>query len=540
MNIRTTSLAAALVAALCVQSHAAEPARLATHPATLRALARVKADPMLALAGPRDGFIARDVIVDRNGDQHVRFDRTYDGLRVIGGDTVVHTAVGGGSGVSLTLARPLRLSTLPRLPSDEAIVRAGMEFGTGFEGLPKAELVVYARGEGEPRLAWEVLYAGTRADHAPTRMRYYVDADSGAILAHWDTVETSTATTGSGHTLQSGTVPLGTQMNARGWFELKDPTRGGSWTADMGNGVRGNGTGTGILFVDADDTWGNYARSDRASVAADAHYGIARTWDYYKTVHGRNGIADDGVGALARVHYAVNFSNAFWMDDCFCMTFGDGDGVTTNPFTAIDVTGHEMSHGVTSHTANLAYEGESGGLNEATSDMMGTMVEWFANNPQNPPNYLIGEKLYVANNGGDISYALRSMFKPSLDGVSPDCYPTDPDYLAFFRNGLDVHYVSGVANHFFYLLAEGSVPPPTNNFGVTPADLVCQGPTNLKGIGRTQASKIWYRALTVYMTSNTNYHGARAATLKAATDLYGAGSPQYKAVNAAWRALNLP
>jgi Zn-dependent metalloprotease len=531
MTIRMKILVPALLAALCVPAHAVEIHAVAA----ARALARVQADPMLAHAGANDGFVTRDVIVDRNGDQHVRFDRTYRGLRVIGGDLVVHTAVGGVSGVSMTLVKPIELSIVPTLPSQEAIVRAGVEFGSGFEGLPTANLVVYAR-HGDQRLAWEVLFSGTRADRTPTRMRYYVDANTGAILAHWDTIETDVPVVGTGHTLQSGSVQLGTQKNSRGYFEMKDPTRGGSWTSDMGNGARGNGTGTGIEFVDADDVWGNFAKTDRASVAADAHFGIGQTWDYYKNVHGRLGVANDGVGALARVHYLQNYANAFWSDDCFCMTFGDGDGVTTNPFTAIDVTGHEMSHGVTSHTANLDYEGESGGLNEANSDMMGTMVEYYANNPANPPNYLIGEKLFIDNPG---TYALRSMFKPSLDGISPDCYPTDPDYLAFFKNGLDVHYVSGVANHFYYLLAEGSVVPATNGFGLTPSDLICRGPSTLKGIGRDAASKIWFRALTVYMTSGTDYHAARAATLSAATDLYGATSRQYRAVVAAWYAVRV-
>ena len=531
MTIRTKLLLPALLGALTLHAHAAD-----THAVAARALARVKADPVLAFAGANDGFVTRDVIVDPNGDQHVRFDRTYRGLRVIGGDTVVHTAAGGYSGVSMTLARPIDLSIVPVLPSREAIVRAGVAFGTGFEGLPTASLVVYARGKNAPRLAWEVLFSGTRADRMPTRTRWYVDANTGAILAHWDTIESGVPTAGTGHTLQSGTVQIGTQKNTRGYYEMIDPSRGGNWTTDMGNGARGNGTGTGILFLDADNTWGNFAKNDRASVAADAHYGIGQTWDYYLHVHHRKGVANDGVGALARVHYQQNFANAFWNDDCFCMTFGDGDGVTTNPFTALDVTGHEMSHGVTSHTANLDYIGESGGLNEANSDMMGTMVEWYANNPENPPNYLIGEKLFIDNPG---TYALRSMFKPSLDGISPDCYPTDPDYLAFFKNGLDVHYVSGVANHFFYLLAEGSVVPATNGFGLTPADLVCRGPTNLVGVGRDAASKIWYRALTVYMTSGTDYHGARLATLRAAKDLYGGTSTQYKAVNVAWRALNV-
>jgi Zn-dependent metalloprotease len=227
------------------------------------------------------------------------------------------------------------------------------------------------------------------------------------------------------------------------------------------------------------------------------------------------------------------------------MTFGDGDnGVTANPLIALDVAGHEMSHGVTSRSADLIYDGESGGLNEASSDIMGTMVEYYANNPNDPGDYMIGEKVYPNNPG---YLALRYMFKPSLDGTSPS--NTSADCYSAGVGGLDVHYSSGVANHFYYLLAEGAVVPtafgPDSRFEadtgieLTNGSLVCNGNTSIVGIGRDAASKIWYRALTVYMTSNTDYAGARVATLQAAADLYGPGSGQANAVAAAWDAVNV-
>jgi Zn-dependent metalloprotease len=255
------------------------------------------------------------------------------------------------------------------------------------------------------------------------------------------------------------------------------------------------------------------------------------TWDYYKNVHGRNGIDGAGKTTYSRVHYGKNYSNAFWDDGCFCMTYGDGNGSSLLPLVALDVAGHEMSHGVTANSAKLIYSGESGGLNEGNSDIFGTMVEFYANNPKQSPNYLIGERLYTVNNGKPTpTTALRYMFKPSLDGISPDCYSAG-------IGNLDVHYSSGVANHFFYLLAEGAVVPA--GFNLTPSQLVCNGNTAAGGIGRDAAQKIWYRALTVYMTSNTNYAAARAAVLSAAADLYGNGSPQYNAAAAAWSAVSV-
>jgi Zn-dependent metalloprotease len=387
-----------------------------------------------------------------------------------------------------------------------------------------------------------VVFNGIKADQTPTEMHYFVDARSGKILDQWDTVQTArpgpgggssctaTAKVGSGMSLTEGTVAIDTSL-CNGTYQMVDLTRGGGATHNMAMKT----SGMGALYTDSDNMWGTGLLSNAQTVAVDAHYGVATTWDYYKNVHGRNGIANDGMGAVSRVHYGRNYANAFWSNSCFCMTFGDGDnGASILPLVAIDVAGHEMSHGVTSRSANLTYSGESGGLNEATSDIMGTMVEYYADNSNDPGDYVIGEELFP--NNAAMSNAIRWMFKPSLDGASPDCYSSG-------IGGIDVHYSSGVANHFYYLLAEGAVVPAGFGSGtwanLTTASMVCNGNTAITGIGRDAASKIWYRALTVYMTSNTNYAGARAATLSAAADLYGNGTANYNAVAAAWSAVGV-
>ncbi|MCG6573018.1 peptidase M4 family protein, partial [Acinetobacter baumannii] len=179
----------------------------------------------------------------------------------------------------------------------------------------------------------------------------------------------------------------------------------------------------GTLVTDADNAWGNGANSDTVTAAVDAHYGVALTWNYYRPPHARSGIANDGAGARSRVHYGGRYNNAFWQDSCFCMIFGDGDSSSFMPLMSVDVAGHEMTHGVTNRTARLVYSGKSGGLNEATSDIMGAMVECSAANSAEPGNYLIGEKIIHNNSTGTL--ALRYMFKPSLDGDSPDCYSSN-------------------------------------------------------------------------------------------------------------------
>ena len=488
-----------------------------------------------------DSFVARDVVVDADGTEHVRFERSYQGLPVIGGDFVLQSRNGKVGKVSQTLKTSARPGLAGRISGDQAIVEAGARFGSTFIGAPSSRKVVYAHNTS-PVLAYEVVFNGVKADQTPTEMHYFVDAGNGKILNQWDAIHTArpgpggsactgTTATGTGMSLMVGSVVLNTTKCSATSHEMRDPTRGGGYVTNMAMKTSGSGT----VFSDADNAWGNGLTSNSQTVAVDAQFGIAKTWDYYKTVHGRNGIANDGRGAFSRVHYGRNYANAFWSDACFCMTFGDGDnGASIYPLVSIDVAGHEMSHGVTSRTANLVYSGESGGLNEATSDIFGAMVEYYANTAADPVDYVIGEELFP--NNANMSNAIRWMFKPSLDGVSYDCYA--PGF-----GSDDVHFTSGPANRFFYLLAEGAVVPAGFGAGswanLSASSLVCNGNTALAGIGRDAAGKIWYRALTVYMTSGTDYAGARAATLSAASDLHGAGSAQVNAVAAAWSAVSV-
>ncbi|WP_420823933.1 M4 family metallopeptidase [Streptomyces roseifaciens] len=314
-----------------------------------------------------------------------------------------------------------------------------------------------------------------------------------------------------------GTVTLDTTRNTTtGLYELDDPRRGNHRTYDMKGATSGNGT----LFTDADNVW---CEGGRQSAGVDAHYVQAVVWDYYLGTHGRKGVHGDGRGTCSRVHYGNNYANAFWDSGSGCMTYGDGAGNGRTVIT-IETGAHEMTHGVTAATANLTYSGESGGLNEATSTIFAAAAEFFANNPADPGDYLTGERTDVSG-----TTATGWMDKPSKDGRSKDYwYPG--------IGGIDVHYSSGPANHFFYLLAEGSGPKVVNG---VPYDSPTYDGKPVKGIGRSAAERIWYRALTTRMTSNTDYAAARGATLRAAADLHGASSNEYATVAAAWAAVNV-
>ena len=472
------------------------------------------AHPKIFRESSDDAFASRGpAVLDSDGASHVRYNRTYRGLPVLGGDVVVHLdRAGAYDGSSLTLQRPLNLATAAKV-SEAAATRTAQRSFHGTLDSSAARHVVDALGS-TPTNAWEVTLTGVRTDQTPSVLHVVVDATSGKVLSSADEVETAT---GTGNSEYSGSVSIGTSGSS-GAYTMSDATRGGNYTTDL----RGATSGSGTTFTDADNVWGNGSTSDRATAGVDAHYGAQETWDFYKNVLGRNGVFNNGTGVRSRVHYGNAYDNAFW--DGTQMTYGDGAS-NTHPLTELDVAGHEMSHGVTENTANLSYTGESGGLNESTSDIFGTAVEFYANNPTDVGDYLIGEKININGDGTPLRY----MDKPSKDGGSADCWYSGV-------GNLDVHYSSGPGNHVFYLMSEGSGAKTIN--GVSYNSPTCNGAT-VTGIGRDAATKIWYRALSVYMTSNTNYAGARTAAVKAATDLYGATSSQCAGVAAAFSAISV-
>ncbi|NMM24209.1 MAG: M4 family metallopeptidase, partial [Phycicoccus sp.] len=363
-----------------------------------------------------------------------------------------------------------------------------------------------------PKLAYDVLTEGMRADQTPSRLHTIVDATVGAILESFDEVEN-----GTGNGIFVGTVTIGTTAGTS--WSMRDAV--GNYTTDLNGST--SSTAAGTTFTDADDIWGNGTVSDRASAGVDAHYGAGKTFDYFKNIQGRNGIWNTGVGARSRVHYGTNYVNAFW--DGTQMTYGDGAG-NTHPLVELDVAGHEMSHGVTENTAKLAYTGDAGGLNEATSDIFGTAVEWYANNASDTPDYLIGEEININGNGTPLRY----MDQPSKDGRSANCWSSS-------LKRLDPHYSSGPLNHWFYLASEGSGAKVLN--GVSYNSPTCNAST-VTPIGRAAAEKIWYRALSTYLTSRSTYAAAREGAIKSAKDLYGAGSSQCTGTAAAFSAIAVP
>jgi Zn-dependent metalloprotease len=504
--------------------------------------------------GAEAGYAFKGHHADALGEDHVRLHQTYRGVPVLEGEVVVHFRNGRVRAVTDDLTRGLALSVTPSLGSAEALAAAHAALAPrgAYAREPKAELVVAGVEAGRSGHLRQVLAYHVHAEledgPGETRhMDYLVDAHTGEVLEGWDTLHTAGAT-GTGKSQWYGTVSLATNSIAGG-YELRDTTRGtgGTFGGNATTNLQNSTSGTGAVFTDADDAWGDGLQyngtpgtgANAQTAGVDGHRGMQATWDFYGRVFGRNGIDDAGTATFSRMHYSSQYDNAFWSDSCFCMTYGDGATGGSVGEADLDTAGHEMSHGVCAATANLAYRKESGGLNEANSDILGTLVEFYTLNggtgsviPSTPGSGPITANYKLFENSWGHPFpneALRWMYKPSRDGVSPDFYSRT-------LGRLDVHYSSGVANHFFFLLAHGSqVDALCDNI----ASPMTNGVASITGLGNDKAGRIWYRALTVYMTKRTDYAGARIATLAAAADLFGAGSAEQATVDTAWKAVNV-
>ncbi|GGO48532.1 peptidase [Streptomyces daqingensis] len=460
--------------------------------------------------GSKEELRVKDVVKNKDGATHVRYARTFDGMPVLGGDMVVHkTKSGKHTGVTKSTKADIAVSTKG--------VKASAKPATPKAKGSKAPRQVVFALTGKPVLAWETVEGGLQKSGAPNQLHVITDAKTGKKIFEFQGVHEAD---GTGASMYSGEVKL-TTGGSDGAFTLSDETRGGSKTTNLENGESGDGKD----FTDEDNKWGTGKADDPQTAAVDAHYGAQQTWDFYKDVFKREGIAGDGKGAPSRVHYGDNYVNAFWDDSCFCMTYGDGEG-NKAPLTSLDVAAHEMTHGVTSTTAGLIYAGESGGLNEATSDIFAAATEFHApENQEDVADFLVGEEIDINGDGTPLRY----MDKPSQDGNSLDEWSDQ-------AGDVDVHYSSGIANHWFFLMSMGSGKSEKN--GVEYDSPTSDGST-IEGIGITKAQEIWFKALTENMTENTDYAAAREATVKASNDLFGADSAETKAVEAAWTAVNV-
>lgn len=389
--------------------------------------------------------------------------------------------------------------------------------------MPDGELVIIENFQGnsklektQARLAWKFdIYATSPLSRADI----YIDANNGEMIFNNATIHHAAAP-GTFATRYSGTQTATTDSYS-GTYRLRDVSRGlGVETYNLKKGTNYNRA---VDFTDANNQWTEYANTAKDNAALDAHMGAQNTYDYFKNVHNRNSYNNAGAKIRSYVHYSSNYVNAFW--DGTRMTYGDGNGTTFDPLTSQDVCSHELGHAVCSSSANLVYQKESGAMNEALSDIWGACVEYYKFPSKGTWN--VGEDFDLANHLGFRNMQNPNQFAdPDTYGgtywISQTCTPASGnDYCG-------VHTNSGVLNYWFYLLTTGGTG--TNDIGNV---------FNVASIGISDAAKITYRMETVYMTSSTNYAGARTGAIQAATDLFGAGSAQVIATTNAFYAVGI-
>ena len=450
------------------------------------------------------------------------------------------------------------------------------------------DLSVWAHPPDAPSVwAWKVDTLLMNRLDGHKELSYVVDAGTGAILRVDTGIAAVAPAAGTGHSYYRGDVALSTTRLDDGTYELVSPLHGTLPNPYvLAQGIDWTGMTTTYSWFHTDtyeeefdkypakaaDAWGNgqalpypwdtvnyqplldYSADGLAAwaargldpigetAAADAHYGLCTTWDFYRDVMGRDGIDGAGSSTFAVVHAIQGgqfmADNAFWSNDVFGMFFGDGTAEVFGDYglmtatTEIDITGHELTHGVTFGTAGLHYAGESGALNEATSDMLGKMVEaWLDGGASGPtvPDFPAGDLTFWEigrHSVPDGKPPLRYMYKPSKDLASQDEW----------FDGLDqteVHYGSGVGNRFYFFLAAGaSSDPASDTYSI-------YLPGGMTGIGNEKAAHIWYKTVTEYLAPDSDYSAARDASLQAAADLHGAGSAEQRAVELAWAAVNV-
>jgi len=275
---------------------------------------------------------------------------------------------------------------------------------------------------------------------------------------------------------------------------------------------------------------GTLARSEGAASVSDvavneAYDGSGATFDLYDEIFGRNSIDNNGLKLISTVHYGNGYDNAFWNGSQ--MVYGDGDENLPvsqrlfNRFTnSLDVIGHELTHGVTQYEANLTYSNQPGALNEAVSDIFGSLVKQYQRGQTaDQADWIIGEGLFTSNVNG---VGIRSMKAPGTAYNDPvlgkDPQPAHmKDYVTTSKDNGGVHINSGIVNHAFYLMAVA-----------------------IGGFSWEKTGRIWYKTLTEKLNNNSNFQNAADLTVEAAGELYGINGPEQNAVLNAWSQVGIP
>jgi thermolysin len=469
------------------------------------------------------------------GRTHERSNQYYRGVRVFGGDVARQLRSGATESVFGTVYEGIGIDSSPALEADRARELLAARVGQAIDDQRPAELVVLPLDGGGYALTWRMRVV-TRGD----ARQYFVDAGTGATRLDFSDRKGQSAVGRATGVL--GDLKKISVHSSGGQFQATDELRPPViQTYDMqGNPVRADNFLSGRINLSTSDLGSDSDNDWTDGPIGDAHIYAGYTYDYFFKRFGRKGLNNADIRIQTLVHPVRRADLQTYFEDYsdfFLNAFYDGNGIVVlgeglpPGFTAggqswdylaggLDVVAHELSHGVTEYSADLIYRNESGALNEAFSDIMGASAEFFFQPIGSGPlhaDYLMGED--VVRPGG-----IRSLENPGVNG--------DPDHYSRRYTGVEdnggVHINSTIPSHAFYLAIEGG----TNRT----SGLSVQG---VGGGNREQMEKVFYRAFTQMLPANATFATARAATIQAARDLYGANSAAERAVTQAWTAVGV-
>ncbi|MEO0900133.1 MAG: M4 family metallopeptidase [Bacteroidota bacterium] len=470
---------------------------------------------MLKIDLPNSDFEVSDLHEDHLGMQHVKMAQYYQGLPVYGGEVYVH--VDGQDEITFTgrYQPSFELPSIQPQLTEEVAIQAALadvsqygeiqDFNPTWQKIldytgPKVELIVFTDQSvlTRHRLAYHI----TVRPNVVGRYEYFVDANTGDILSHFDHTCHVGPTVGTALDLNNVSRSLGVFEDTDGTFYMLDA--GVPMFTGSTNAFPADGSGF-ILTADMNNTpitnpsyfylTANNANSWSKN-AVSAHYNARVSYDYFRTTFNRSSINGQGGDIISFINVADDngggLDNAFWNGQA--MFYGSGDQAFSPLAGALDVGGHEMSHGVIQETANLEYQGQSGALNESFADIFGVMIE------DDPNDWQLGED--VTSTQFFPTGALRDMANPNNGGNSLSDNGWQPDHMDDIYTGTadngGVHINSGIVNRAYYLYATA--------------------------IGRAKAEQVFYRALTTYLTRSSQFLDGRFTVIKSAEDLHGVGS----------------
>jgi Zn-dependent metalloprotease len=426
---------------------------------------------------PGSGVVKVREYQQEDGSVVTRYRQTYQGIPVWGENIITKVDTKGrlermhGNSV-LGIPQDLKGTRAP-ISTSQALSMMKGEAGEGFSKSftydnEHSELVIYIDEKGTARLAFAVsFFRDTVEGGEPTRPNYIIDANTQQVLNSWEGLAHANGT-GPGGNNKTGQYEYGTDFGYMNVSSSGCMTNTNVRTIDLNHGTSG---GSVHCFTLPRNTYKSI--NGAFCPLNDAHFFGGVVFDMFNAWVGSPPLTFQ---LTMRVHYSNSYQNAFWNGSS--MTFGDG-GSTFYPLVSLDVSSHEVAHGFTEQNSGLVYSGQSGGMNEAYSDMAGEAAE---NYMQGSNDWLVGADIFKA------SGALRYMYDPPLDGSSIG-------HASNYYSGMDVHYSSGVYNKAFYLLATTS------------------------GWSTQSAFQVFSRANQQYWTANETYNSGACDVETAASDL---------------------